>query len=740
LSPEKKQFKSNEVESPEVVYLSHFLTYQPPAAPPEKVDDVDDDGSTDDGPTDVWDDSWVRDATLDERQKSRHPARFDLYSIAEEWERQRLLDRPVKNDNCLCCRLCCDLCSSTGINSIAIPNSQYEYRLRHSTDWYRSDFIAGFAALVKHDAHITTPKYKSSDRVLMVFTPFPNKPVTEILPYGSMTHFVSVVWNRHHYAVLYYDIDECSVTVFDGLNMDIRKWQDHIIHTVKTYGLKPLLSSASCEFRYDVSVDEHIRKRTKLETRDMVLDITFDDSKKPWQVKNNQSYVQGDGVSCGPIACLKVMEIYSFLPVGSIETIGGESGRGYRHVVMDYYKDCVSRHDNVLKVAIATKNYEQAKQSGIAKDEVNVLAEENSSLPDETPRDIANTVSLNVVHGTGLNFGPKCDNFCFTRKTVCEHIKKNVPINNLGDYVVFPSNCFHQGYFNSDSEMIYVTAQLFARPTIAPVLIDGLVTRSLTKDLNFIQGNLNDKMVVALSNDIFQNWDTTYSLEHFGPCKNFDGPVDKDSNRQIPHTKFHEAPLLKKLVDTFTEMLQYLTIDMVWLIVKSKPGSGFQSWHQDFNLNEKITKTIVINLGAVKRSDLLGGPLRGVIISENKDNNTKVSTSDVVGGKLCGFINSGSKDNEGNVSVETERRDDAMAKKNRKQESQAIKAMKQCGRAAQAAGAGVGAVVSLKVDYRTHSHAQGLLAIVYEMKQSTGGILVCCEHGVITHDGSRKDY
>jgi hypothetical protein len=68
------------------------------------------------------------------------------------------------------------------------------------------------------------------------------------------------------------------------------------------------------------------------------------------------------------------------------------------------------------------------------------------------------------------------------------------------------------------------------------------------------------------------------------------------------------------------------------------------------------------------------------------------------------------------------------------------KAIKQCGRAAQAAGAGIGAVVSLKVDYRTHSHAQGLLAIVYEMKKDTGGILVCCEHGVITHDVSRKDY
>jgi hypothetical protein len=345
---------------------------------------------------------------------------------------------------------------------------------------------------------------------------------------------------------------------------------------------------------------------------------------------------------------------------------------------------------------------------------------------------------MEPVEGTGLNFAPKCNNFCFTRKAVCDHIKNNVPINNLGDYVIFPSNCFHQGYFNSDSDMVYVTAQCFARPTIS-IACDQL-TRSHTKQLDFIQNNLNNEIVAALSNDILQNWNTTYSLERFGPCKNFDGPVDKDSNRQIPHTKFHEAPLLNKLVDTFTEMFQYLTIDMVWLIVKSKPGSGFQSWHQDFNLNEKITKTIVINLGAVKRSDLLGGPMREVVNSENKDNEANVSAHDILGVQMCGFINSDSEDNEGKVSVETERRDDAMAKRNRKQESQAIKAMKQCGRAAQAAGAGIGAVVSLKVDYRTHSHAQGLLAIVYEMKESTGGILVCCEHGVVTHDGSKKDY
>ncbi len=58
-------------------------------------------------------------------------------------------------------------------------------------------------------------------------------------------------------------------------------------------------------------------------------------------------------------------------------------------------------------------------------------------------------------------------------------------------------------------------------------------------------------------------------------------------------------------------------------------------------------------------------------------------------------------------------RKEATEKKNCKQEEYAIKAMKMCGKAALDSGIGIGALVSLKVDYWTHCHAQGLLVIVY---------------------------
>jgi hypothetical protein len=75
-----------------------------------------------------------------------------------------------------------------------------------------------------------------------------------------------------------------------------------------------------------------------------------------------------------------------------------------------------------------------------------------------------------------------------------------------------------------------------------------------------------------------------------------------------------------------------------------------------------------------------------------------------------------------------------------KQETSAIKAMKICGRAALENVVGIGALVSLKVDYCTHCHAQGLLAIVYRFHADTGGILVCCKYGILTHDGSSASY
>ncbi len=136
-----------------------------------------------------------------------------------------------------------------------------------------------------------------------------------------------------------------------------------------------------------------------------------------------------------------------------------------------------------------------------------------------------------------------------------------------------------------------------------------------------------------------------------------------------------------------------------------------------------ITNSIVVNL---EGSD---------DISNNEDNKVGQKNTLMDNNKIQqseGVNYSGNK--EGIVCKE------AMEKKNLKQKEYAIKAMKMCGKAALDSGIGIGALVSLKVDYQTHCHTQGLLVIVYQFQEHSGGIMVCCEHGIVTHDGTSNDY
>jgi hypothetical protein len=97
---------------------------------------------------------------------------------------------------------------------------------------------------------------------------------------------------------------------------------------------------------------------------------------------------------------------------------------------------------------------------------------------------------------------------------------------------------------------------------------------------------------MELSNDLLFNRDKNYSVKEFPLNHKVDGKViDMTSNCQICNTYFDQVPLIKRLVDAFVKLFPYLSIDMVWLIHKSKPaGDRFQGWHKDLALSQRITK------------------------------------------------------------------------------------------------------------------------------------------------------
>ncbi len=143
-------------------------------------------------------------------------------------------------NNTLACCLDCDQCQHGCTHALEIGNETDVHYFWTTIVWYSTEFIAGFMTMIQHDAHMTIPPFKTEDRIMMVSTLYPNKPILEVLGYGDTMHFVYVVFNTDHFAVLYYDIAKGTVTVFDGLNASIINWQDHIIHTIKSVHLNDL--------------------------------------------------------------------------------------------------------------------------------------------------------------------------------------------------------------------------------------------------------------------------------------------------------------------------------------------------------------------------------------------------------------------------------------------------------------------------------------------------------------------
>jgi len=271
---------------------------------------------------------------------------YGLFSIGEAWA----LKDPTSKGDYIGFRLYCDNCQAMRGAPLILPvgNQAYFIRLRKKRTWYSQMFMTGFAAFVQHDAHVSTPPYKNlHHRIMLVsrtsYSPVKTLTQDHILEKGDATHFVSVAWKQSHFVVLYYDIVNREVIVYDGLRMWIRNWEMQIVGTIKLFGLELNNAKYRLEMHDDWTTTDKRLKRTHKSMR-----LHFDE-KTPWTVRLDKSLQQHDGVNCGPIACLKVLELYGFLKEGSIKSIG-ESEGGYRDVVVNYYQDCCVRFDNALKM------------------------------------------------------------------------------------------------------------------------------------------------------------------------------------------------------------------------------------------------------------------------------------------------------------------------------------------------------------------------------------------------------
>jgi hypothetical protein len=191
------------------------------------------------------------------------------------------------------------------------------------------------------------------------------------------------------------------------------------------------------------------------------------------------------------------------------------------------------------------------------------------------------------------------DEKCFTSSNDkhCDHNATTIKLDEVGDYLVFPSRFYHRGYYKITSNKTYYTAQLFCKATESFKMWQN-VTRKVNQDM--IPGRIIELRLTTFTQDIRDNWDTTYSVNVLPPEKAFDGEkIDATKNRHIPSGMFLGVPLIAELVKYFEDKYTHLKVCSVWIIKNSRENGGFQRWHRDFYLGTEVTTTIVLNIGAV---------------------------------------------------------------------------------------------------------------------------------------------
>ena len=137
-------------------------------------------------------------------------------------------------------------------------------------------------------------------------------------------------------------------------------------------------------------------------------------------------------------------------------------------------------------------------------------------------------------------------------------------------------------------------SQLFCKISDNPEAWQN-VTRKVNQST--MQGRVEESWLAQLTQDICNNWDTTYSVNAFPPAKAFDGDkIDATKNRHILRVMFQGVPWIAELVKYFEEKYKHLEVQSVWMIEKTKENDGFQGWHRDFYLGTEVTTTIVVNV------------------------------------------------------------------------------------------------------------------------------------------------
>ena len=105
-----------------------------------------------------------------------------------------------------------------------------------------------------------------------------------------------------------------TIKIFDGLRYDLLEWKDHVIRVMRNCILvNPNVEPSAAKFLRDDAVSKtvgHSRKRQEhVNGYDVIIAL------QRWRLERGSFLHQLDGNNCGPIACLKIMELFHAIDV-----------------------------------------------------------------------------------------------------------------------------------------------------------------------------------------------------------------------------------------------------------------------------------------------------------------------------------------------------------------------------------------------------------------------------------------
>ena len=250
-----------------------------------------------------------------------------LMKVDEGWNDKTVIKQQIKSEwrrplsyKCLYPRLYCEECDA----DCYICGYDEKYLDAHSKNkgWYDTKFINIFSRMVCHVGHSKDPSKKGQktpntpELLICVFpvdmASYNNEAIEVIQP--KKDRLVVLFCVESHYAVCEVILKDRVMRISDGLDKPLSKWSPQAEYVLKKIGVVP--------------PDTYVN----IIGRQMGATIVMNGI-PPWNLLPDDFLHQSDEHNCGPIACLKFMDLFHIMPKADIE----KSKQTYRQLVTQQY-------------------------------------------------------------------------------------------------------------------------------------------------------------------------------------------------------------------------------------------------------------------------------------------------------------------------------------------------------------------------------------------------------------------